>query len=251
MLSYLIIEDEAATARRLERMVATAMPELKLLSKCDSVESSLRHFREHGEPDLIFMDIQLADGISFELFEQVELKAPIIFTTAYDEFAVKAFKVNSIDYLLKPINQEELEAALVKWKRVRADHVAPDWVSILQAASQPKKYRERFLITRGDKLIPVLTGDISVVFAEDKAVFLSTKQDNRQLISITVEEMSQQLNPADFFRANRSILVNRSAIISAELHFNGKIRLVLNVDSKTEIFVSRDRAAEFKDWWGK
>ncbi|MEX1189682.1 MAG: LytTR family DNA-binding domain-containing protein [Bacteroidia bacterium] len=246
--SYIIVEDEMATARRLKRLVDDSDVELNFLGFFESVDATVSWLISNPSPDLIFMDIQLADGNSFSIFNRVKVKAPVIFTTAYDEFALRAFKVNSIDYLLKPINETELSNALLKWKNIKQELV--NWDDLISSIQAEKKYKERILLTKGDRLIPVPVPEILYIHSEDKAVYVMTSDYSRFSIKETLDEMTKQLNPNLFFRANRSFLINREAIQNAHLYFNGKIKLGLKSDSSQEVIVSRERASDFKEWYG-
>lgn len=194
------------------------------------------------------MDIELADGNSFKIFDLIHVTSPVIFTTAYDEYALKAFKVNSIDYLLKPIVVEDLNRALEKWNSIKSKE--PDWSSILSSFQLNKKYKERILITQGDKLIPIPTSQILFFRAEDKTVFVNSTTSKSILIKETLDELGKSLDPELFFRVNRSYLVNRSAILTAALHFNGKLKLSIKDIEGEEVMVSREKASAFKDWFG-
>jgi DNA-binding LytR/AlgR family response regulator len=244
-----LVEDEPLAFKRLSKLILELEPNWEIVGHADSVESAVDFLKKMPSPDLIFMDIQLADGISFSIFESVEIKAPVIFTTAYDEYALKAFKVNSIDYLLKPIDADELKASITKFKQ-RSSSQFPDISSIIQEINSNKNYRSRFLLTKGDSLIPIETSDIAWIIAEDKLVFLIQNSGNKSLFPFTLDELTTQLNPIDFFRINRSVIAHRNSIQKAELHFNGKIKIHLNPSTESEQFVSREKAASFKDWWG-
>lgn len=248
MKTYIIVEDEAATARRLQRLISESVFKLDFLGFHESIESTVNFLKSNQAPDLIFMDIELADGNSFKIFELVNVTSPVIFTTAYDEYALKAFKVNSVDYLLKPINVDELNQALKKWDSTNS--IEPDWSTILSSIQPNKRYKERILITQGDKLIPISVSQILLFRAEDKAVFINTTDAKSILIKDTLEELSKSINPEVFFRVNRSFLVNRSAILNASLHFNGKLKLTIRDYENEEVMVSRDKANEFKVWYG-
>ena len=248
MKTYIIVEDEAATARRLQRLISESIFKLDFLGFHESIESTVNFLKSNQAPDLIFMDIELADGNSFRIFELVNVTSPVIFTTAYDEYALKAFKVNSVDYLLKPINVDELNQALNKWNSTKS--IEPDWSAILSSIQPNKRFKERILITQGDKLIPISVSQILLFRAEDKAVFINTTDAKSILIKDTLEELSKSINPEVFFRVNRSFLVNRSAILNASIHFNGKLKLTIKGYENEEVMVSRDRANEFKVWYG-
>jgi DNA-binding LytR/AlgR family response regulator len=248
MSTYLIIEDEPTAARRLERMVQELRPDLQLLGNCDGIESSVDFLKNNTAPNLIFMDIQLSDGNSFRIFEHIQIQSPVIFTTAYDEYALKAFKVNSIDYLLKPVNAIELEAALQKWQnqQSKAGHEIKE---ILSGILEKKSFKQRFLVIKGDRLIPVSSSAVVAWSAEDKQVVMYTSDNQKHMTRDSLDELSKQLDPDQFFRAGRAWLVNRDFIEQADIYFNGKIRIRLKGDADKEIIISRDRAQDFKTWW--
>ena len=249
MKRIFLIEDEPLALKRLSKLILSLEPQWEIIGHADSIESAQAFLTRNAMPDLLFMDIQLADGISFSLFEKVNITAPVIFTTAYDEFALKAFKVNSIDYLLKPIDVEELKGAIAKYKQQNSTTL-PDFSQLLKGLQDSKNYRTRFLITKGDALIPVETTDIAYICAEDKLVFLHQRSGIKSVFPFTLDELNTQLDPSVFFRINRSIIAHRQSIAKAELHFNGKIKIHLQPSSETEQFVSREKASAFKDWWG-
>lgn len=248
MKTYLIIEDESAAARRLERMVSELEPDLKLAGSCESIEGAVEFLSQNPDLDLIFMDIQLADGNSFRIFEKVKINSPVIFTTAYDEYALKAFKVNSVDYLLKPVNAEELRQALDKWKQQNGKS-DDNLREILSGILEKKSYKQRFLVVKGDRLIPVSVNQIVAWSAEDKQVLMLTSEKQSHSTRESLDELSRQLNPEQFFRAGRAWLVNHDYIEQADIYFNGKIRISLKGYPEKEILVSRDRAQDFKFWW--
>lgn len=250
MISFLIIEDEAPAARRLQRMVEELRPEFFFLGCCESIESSFEFLTKNPSPDLIFMDIHLADGISFSIFDKMEIKSSVIFTTAYDEYAINAFKVDSIDYLLKPINVDELLIALKRFESRSIQVLSFDVKSIMNNIQQQNSYRNRILITKADRLIPIGVQDIAWIAAEAKGVIMMVKSNEKYSISFTLDEMQSQLNPQDFFRVNRSVIVNRNSIVQAAHHFNGKIKLLIHPEIDSEVMVSRDRASDFKLWFG-
>ncbi len=245
-----IIEDEPLAMRRLSRMIQEIQPYWEIVGHADSIESAVSYLKSNSKPDLLFMDIQLADGISFSIFEQIEINIPVIFTTAYDDYTLKAFKVNSVDYLLKPIDSIELQAAISKFNSRSIEQI-PNIAALLSSFNQEIKYRSRFLLTKGDSLIPVNTNEIAWIIAEDKLVFLMQKSGVKSIFPYTLDDLQTQLNPQDFFRINRSVLAHRNCIHKAELHFNGKIKIQLNPSLETDLFVSREKATNFKNWWGE
>lgn len=252
-MNILIIEDEIPAARRLSQLIKECKPNANILEQIDSVEGAIEWCTNNPQPDLAFMDIQLADGLSFEIFEAVDVKCPVIFTTAYDEYAIKAFKVNSIDYLLKPIDKNELASAFKKYDELKgSDTPAIDISEIVKTFSKQQNYKTRFLVKQGQRLIPVEAERIAYFFAEDKLVFIVTNDEHKYIVDYTLEQLEQELNPQHFFRANRKIITSMPAVKDIHLSFNGKLKIYLKPDLKKgeDIFVSRERAPEFKTWMG-
>ncbi len=258
MYKILIIEDEDLAARKLKKLVNEIDADLNILDVCESIEASVQWIDTHPAPDLILMDIELADGKSFEIFTQTEIKSPVIFTTAYDEFALKAFKVNSIDYLLKPIRKEELEAALLKWKKLHANKNSIEnqntniekLIENLISQQSEENYRNRFLVKSGQKLIPLSTHDIAYFYTEDKVVFIRTKNDQRYIVDFILDELEKILDPKMFFRANRQFIINSNCISEIHTWFNGKLKVTVFPKTDEEVIISREKANDFKTWMG-
>lgn len=254
-MRILIIEDEAPAARRLNALIKAQNPVAEILDVVDTVEGAVKWLQTHEPPELIFMDIQLADGLSFDIFDQVEVKAPIIFTTAYDEYALRAFKVNSVDYLLKPIEQEELACSLQKLRNLRDQFASPldvNALRLLMQSLQPgqPQYKNRFLVRFADKLVFIQTEDIAYFMAEDKYVFIFTRENKKYPVDHTLDELDSLLDPATFFRLNRRLIAHLSSIQTIHSYFNGKLKLNLQPNPAIEVIVSRERAAAFKRWLG-
>ena len=249
-MKIVIIEDEAPAARRLTNLVKECRPGVDIIGQFDSVETATGWLSENPAPDLAFMDIQLADGLSFEIFETVKINFPVIFTTAYDEYALKAFKVNSIDYLLKPIDKKELAVALDKWDTLQKQPGNQVDISELLKSFNKPQFKNRFLVKQGQRLIPVSTEDIAYFFAEDKLVFLVTTPGNKYVVDYTIEQLENQLDPQKFFRANRKVITSVPAVKDIHLSFNGKLKIYLKPDFQEELFVSRERSSDFKQWLG-
>lgn len=246
-MKILIIEDEITAYERLCKLVLEVEPTAEILDHVDSIDSGVLWLQSHPEPDLILSDIHLADGSSFMIFDRVKVKCAIVFTTAYDEYALKAFKLNSIDYLLKPIEKDELRAALYKFKNYSSrtsDQVHSVLTSLLHTQ---KSYKERFLVKMADRLIPIPTREVSYFVSEDKYVFLYYK-DKKYPVDYTLEELEGLLDPQCFFRLNRKITAQISAIAKISNHLNGKLKVELDPNYQEEVYVSRERAAEFKAW---
>ena len=251
-MKIVIIEDEAPAARRIQKLVKEIDKNITVDSLLDSIESAVSWFSNHAQPDLILMDIELADGQSFEIFNQVKITAPVIFTTAYDEFALKAFKVNSIDYLLKPIDKDALEAAITKFKNLKngyGNHTTEyNLESLLKSLSKPQEYKSRFLIKIGDKLFPVAIEDIAYFMSEDKFTYIITRENKKYIVDQTLDEIEKIVSPKNFFRINRQFIASIISIGSIHNHFNGKLKLTLKPEVKEEVMVSREKAGVFKDW---
>ncbi|MGB3452381.1 MAG: LytTR family DNA-binding domain-containing protein [Moheibacter sp.] len=244
-MNCIIIEDEKPAARYLERLLQKQGEEP--VAVLNSVRESVAWFESHPEPDLIFLDIQLGDGISFEIFEKVQPKSAIIFTTAFDEYAVKAFKFNSIDYLLKPINENELKNAIRKFKEQNSN-ISWDLLKLKELLSQnfENKFRERFLVRAGSSLKTVETDQISCFYSKDKFSFLFTE--NREYpIDVSLSELENQLNPKDFFRISRNAIVNLKFIEKIKTHSGSRFIIEIKNVSE-ELIVSRERTSDFKNW---
>lgn len=256
-MNVVIIEDEAPTARQLERMLKKYDSTLHVVAHLPSVTEAVSWFSQSGRgqplPDLIFMDIHLEDGLAFSIFEQVQLSLPVIFTTAYEEYMIKAFKVNSIDYLLKPVDYDELAAALDKFKTLRQQPGQPDLNSLLALIQKSREpdYKERFMVSLGTKIRSVEVGHIAYFFSEEKATFLSTNDAMSLPVDYSLDQVAAMLNPTQFFRVNRQFLVARPAIQTIHAYSAGKLKLDLLPASRHEVFVSLSRITEFKDWLGR
>ncbi|QNL51881.1 response regulator transcription factor [Olivibacter sp. SDN3] len=244
----LIIEDEEVNAQRLQRLLAKIRPEYEVLGILDSIGKTIA-WLSHGEPlDLIFMDIRLADGISFEIFNLTEIKYPVIFTTAYDEYAVKAFKYNSIDYLLKPIEEEELETAVIKFESLLQQSFEQHLlIRNLLDYIDKREYREKFLLPYRDGYKKVDVEDIAFFYSQDGTCVATLFNGESNVIPKTLETLEQQLNPKYFFRANRQYIVHIRAIEKVHNYFNSKIKLDVK-QSKEGIIVSRLKATLLKEW---
>ena len=254
-MKVVIIEDEAFAALRLKKMIQEFNPDIQILAELESVTESVKWFRSNPDPDLIFLDIHLEDDLSFAIFDQVNIASPVIFTTAFDEYAIKAFKLKSIDYLLKPIVHEELAAALKKYSQfVGLNQTAIDLKSLYTLLTNcEKKYRERFSISVGTKIKMVEVPDISYFYIMDKGVYLRTKQKNTFSIDYTLDNLEEMLNPASFFRINRKYLVNISSIANMVAYSRGRVKLELEpkADNELDTIVSIDRSSDFKKWLNK
>ncbi|MFD2934695.1 LytR/AlgR family response regulator transcription factor [Spirosoma flavum] len=252
-MNVVIIEDEARTARQLERMLKKYDSALTVVAQLPSVKEAVAWFSQKPMPDLAFMDIHLEDGLAFSIFEQMRLTLPVIFTTAYEEYMIKAFKVNSIDYLLKPVDYDELVKALEKFKTIRLQPGLPDLNSLLALIQKPREseFKERFMVSLGTKIRSVEVGDIAYFFSEEKATFMVAKEGLSLPVEYSLDQVGGMLNPAQFFRVNRQFLVARPAIQTIHAYSAGKLKLDLLPSSRHEVFVSLSRITEFKDWLGR
>lgn len=254
-MRLLLLEDEPLVAKNVEKLVRQLLPDATIQGPLVSVENALAWFAQQSEPDLILADIQLADGVSFEIFQELNLACPIIFTTAYDEYAIRAFKLNSIDYLLKPIDKEELERAFEKfqrWHRTPQQALFPQQLRNLLNDLEnrsTKKYKHRFTAHYQRSVVAIPDTRIAY-FVRDEVIWLVTI-DNQRLITDyqSLDEVEDLLDPTQFVRANRQYIVRKEAIESYRTHYSGKIELLLVVAAKEEVVISKDRAASFRIWF--
>lgn len=244
----MIIEDESPAARRLQKMIRNVRNDVEILGVLDSVESGINWLSQNDHPDLIFSDIQLADGKSFDIYAKVHVDCPIIFTTAYDEYAIKAFELNSVGYLLKPFSEEDLSKAISKVEEAPSGTGTSQINELLSHLGIEKKYKTRFLIHKGDSLIPVSADNIAYIYTHDKLVVLVTKENQHFYLSQRMDELENQLNPKDFFRLNRQYISSFGAIEKVANHFNGKLRVYLKPNTEEEVMISRIKAGAFKAW---
>jgi len=247
-MNILIIEDEPQAAQRVEKLIKVIVPDAKIVGILDSVKSAIQWLTANPSPDLVIMDIQLADGISFQIFEQCQVKSPVIFTTAYDEYALKAFKVNSIDYILKPVDADELKVAMQKYRSLNA---APEKMleSIGYAVQMlAKKYKERFVIKVGEHLKSIEANDILFFFSLEKTTFAQTVDGRKHILDFTIDQLEGLLDPTKFFRINRKYLVNVKSIQDMISHSNSRLKLILKTCDDSDVIVARERVQEFKDW---
>lgn len=251
-MNVLIIEDEKPAASRLEKLLKSYNSEVNILDKIDSVKRAVQWFQNKSfKPELIFMDIQLADGLSFEIFEHVDIEVPVIFTTAFDEYALKAFKVNSIDYLLKPIDEEELSGAFKKLEKLAASHQPKSNTieQISQAmAMLTNKYKSRFVVKIGEHIKSIAIDDILYFFSREKASFCCTNKGKNHLLDYSLEQIEGMVDPDTFFRINRQYLISIGAITDIISYSNSRLKIVMDHCSDQDVIVSRDRVSDFKTW---
>lgn len=249
-MKVLIVEDEKMAANRLEKLLKGLVPEAEVLARLDSIKRTAE-WLANNQADLLFFDIQLADGLSFEILEKVQVESPIIFTTAFDEYAIKAFKVNSVDYLLKPIDPVELEAALTKFRNQYEKSRQPmlDLSAIQKAMKQmTKRYKERFVVKIGEHIRTLEVAETAFFFSQEKATYLQNTLHKRFIIDYTLEQAQELLDPAEFFRINRKYLVSMRAIKDIVSYSNSRLRIILNGSDEMDAIVSRDKVQDFKRW---
>ena len=251
-MKVLIIEDEAPAAKQLTKLLAKLDPSVSVIETLDSVESATAWLRVFPMPDAIFMDIQIADGLSFDIFNQVEITCPVVFTTAFDQYAIKAFRVNALDYLLKPMDEDELATVLDKLKQKQTPPYSIDFLQNLvpQFTKPIAEFKSRFMIKQGTALSFVAIQDIAFFFSEDGLTHFYSIHNKKHLIEQTLDELENQLNPSDYFRINRKIIVSIKSIKKISPHFNSRLKLELTPQYLDEIFVARERVADFKTWLG-
>ena len=250
-MKILIIEDEPLAAERLSSLVIQLKPDAQIITILDSVKRSIAWLQSNPKPDLVFMDIQLADGLSFEIFDQVEIKSPIIFTTAYNEYALKAFKVNSIDYILKPIDAAELKVAFDKHKNLTS--TTPSSEKMMESISHAmqmltKKYKERFLVKVGEHLKTIETTDILFFYSLEKTTFAQTIDRRKHILDFTIDQLESLVNANSFFRINRKYLISFDSIQDIISYTNSRFKLILKSSDDSDIIVARERVQEFKEW---
>ncbi len=259
-MNILIVEDEPLGAETLEQYIAEIGQGMVVVGRTESIRSSVLWLESNPAPDLILMDIELADGQSFEIFNRVTVRSAVIFTTSYDEYALKAFQVNSIDYLLKPIKKNDLLRAFDKFREMKKAFAPGNGNGNINIESllndlrtqQGKNYRNRFLVKQGQRLISVEVDDIAYFFAEGRLSYFCTWNKQKYVVDYTMEELEQMLDPRQFFRANRSYIINIRSVQQIHNYFNGKLKLDIKpAIEKDEVVISREKAAAFKDWMGK
>jgi DNA-binding LytR/AlgR family response regulator len=250
MLKILILEDEEPAAKRLFKMIKEIEPDVVLLDSLESVTASIKWLQENSLPDLIFSDIQLSDSISFDIFQAVKPDCPVIFTTAYDQYAIDAFKLNSIDYLLKPIKKDELEAAIGKFKKLKsASAPAMDIAKLLESYSnKTQQYKNRFVVRYGEHIKSINTEEIAYFYTEDKVNFITTHEGRRYVTDFNLDQLENLLPPKQFFRINRQYIISFVSIAEMLAYTKGRVLIKLKPASKHETVVSTERSANFKTW---
>jgi two-component system, LytTR family, response regulator LytT len=254
-MTILIVEDEELAAKKLQKILYTIDPSATISGITDSIKGTVEWLHENPQPDLILMDIELSDGQSFEVFNLTEVKSPVIFTTSYDEFALKAFKVNSLDYLLKPVQKDELQAALNKYQKLKGnrqgdmniDHLVKE----LQRKLKPVSYRRRFLVKHAQKLISVEVGEIAYFYSDGRLNFFKTTDNKKYVVDYTMDELEEMLDPDRYFRISRSFYVSINSVDKIDDYFGNRLILALKPAVEKEALVSREKVTEFKTWLGK
>ncbi len=252
-MKVLILEDEFHAANRLKRLLESNIEHLEILDTLDSVEEAKAFFENDNSLDLIFADIQLADGLSFSVFQDLDIQVPVIFTTAFDQYTLKAFKLNSIDYLLKPIDEDELVIALTKFRKLSnttASESSSSLVKVLNSIQSQKSFKERFLIRNKDQYIFLLSEEIAYFYSEDSVTFIVTTSGKSHIYDYTLNNIEKELDPSLFHRINRKQIVSLNAIQKIHTYFNNRVKLDIHPTSELEFVVSREKVKDFKRWLG-
>jgi DNA-binding LytR/AlgR family response regulator len=250
-----IIEDEAPAANRLKKLLQNIGHPIEIIAMLDSVETTVQSFKEGLQPDLVFMDIQLGDGLSFDIFEQTTIKTPVIFTTAFDQYTLRAFKVNSIDYLLKPIDEQELEKAVNKYQNLypaqEPSDITEKMMRLIEQVNHATAYKERLLIKRGQQFSFLKTESTAYCFADGKLCYAVDFDGHKFLLEINLSQLETQMNPAHFYRINRHLLVHIDAVKKVHTWLGGRLKLELQPITTADTIVSRERVNGFKEWLGR
>jgi two-component system LytT family response regulator len=251
-MKALVIEDEVLASKHLQ-LVLDEAGDISVIAVLESVRETVKWFGKNPQPDIVFMDIHLSDGSAFEIFNQIRITCPIVFTTAYDEYALKAFKVNSIDYLLKPIEVTDVKDALRKLKELSgSDNMQTAVNNLIASFKRGTKYKSHFLISvKGDKFIPVQSDDLACFYVDSGTIKALTFEGKSYNLDFTLDELTDLLDPALFFRANRQYLISRKSIKDIDLWFNSRLSVNLKVTVPDKIVISRGRIQEFRRWFGE
>lgn len=261
-MNALIVEDEDLSVRRLKKMIGEVAPALTISGVTDSIEQTVEWVHENraagqADPDLIFLDIELSDGQSFEIFNRIEVSSAIIFTTSYDEYALQAFKHNSIDYLLKPVHRDDLQRALQKYEKMKVQPATDSSLAGIRKLLEDFKkassagYRQRFLVKQGQKMLSIEVGEIAYFFTDDRYSFFMTDSNQKMLVDYTLDELAESLDPARFFRINRGMMVTHRSVDKIDPYFGNRLALTLRPAHNKEVLVSREKVGDFKVWMGK
>ena len=247
ILNVLVIEDEKPAVRRMVQLIKEVAPTMHIATTIDTVQGAISWLENNQAPDLIFADIQLADGMSFEIFARTPVPSPVIFTTAYNQYTLKAFKLNSIDYLLKPIDPDELRGSIQKFERYRTP-IDQKRLNLLIQQLSPKTYKERFLIRSGQQLHYIPTREIAYFHSSEGLVRLRHQNGKKYSVDYTLEQLETLLPPNYFYRINRQLIIQLESIVAIHPYFNSRLKLELSPSPSEEIIVSRDRVSDFKAW---
>jgi DNA-binding LytR/AlgR family response regulator len=253
MIKILILEDEDAAAMRLQKLILEILQDAVFLNTVTSVKQGIEWFENNDLPDLVFADIQLNDGTSFDIFKHVEMKSPVIFTTAYDIYALNAFKLNSVDYLLKPVKRAELASAIDKFKNVHLagiEYNNDKLKQLIEAMHKTQQYKQRFVLRIGEHMKIIEVADVAYFYTENKANFLITKEGKRHLVDNTLDQLDGMLDPKIFFRINRQFIISYPSIGEMFTYSKSRVLLKLNPPSKLDTVVSTERSSAFKAWLG-
>lgn len=259
-MKLLIVEDEELAAEKLQDMVLAIESQAEIVGRITSVKKTVEWLNNNPQPDILLLDIELSDGQSFEIFNQVDIKSSIIFTTSYDEFAIKAFKVNSIDYLLKPVIKEDLKKAFAKYKKLQIQHKGNEMQSViniqqllgeLRSQMQVNEYKKRFLVKQGQKHLPIEVEDIAYFYIDDRVIFFKTLDNKKYIVDYTMDELDQMLDPTSFFRINRSFIIGIKGVRQIHDYVNSRLLLTIHPSSDMQAIVSRNKVNDFKKWIGK
>lgn len=246
-MNVLIVEDETTAYENMVDLLALVDPNIHVVGNTESIRQTIKWLGEHEAPDLIFMDIHLSDGSAFVIFDEIRIEIPIIFTTAYDRYAIEAFKVNSIDYLLKPVKEDDMRRALTKFSKWGRPDISQYLSQIAQMVSKPN-YSNKILIPYKDKLLPVSLSEIACFYTADKNTFVFLKNGMKYPYGKTLDQIYSTLNPHDFFRANKQFIVSRNSVSNITIWFDSRLLVSLEVDTPERIYVSKNKASEFKAW---
>jgi DNA-binding LytR/AlgR family response regulator len=252
-MRVIIIEDEIPAANRLTKLLQNISHDMEVVQRLDSVEAGVKYLGTAENIDLIFMDIQLGDGLSFDIFQQIEITAPVIFTTAFDQYTLKAFKVNSIDYLLKPIEEKELQRAVDKYRQLyhKKENGFSEKILKMVQHMNANRYKERLLIKRGQQLSFLKTADIAYCFADGKLCYAVDFSGRKYLIECNLSQLEEQLSPNKFFRINRHLVINIDAVSKVYTWLGGRLKIELMPSTQADNVVSRERVNGFKEWLGQ
>lgn len=247
-MKIVIVEDEKLAAEKLERYLLKFDAAISIVQELSSIKEAVSWFNSHDEYDLVFMDIQLTDGLSFEIFHQVKIQTPVIFTTAFDEFAVDAFKVNSVDYILKPITFTDISKAMNKFKSLKKLYSGDTMIENVEKMIAENKKKDRFLVRLGNHIHSIKTSEISLFYAEGRTVYLVTNEHKKYILDYKLEDLSSVLDSTTFFRVNRTFIVNIQSIKDVVVYSNSRLKISTSFKTDKDIIVSREKVSAFKTW---